>query len=1342
MAKKKVSELTPLDSLEAIKKAFLFHIVQSGVNNFKAETDFVDTYFKGVSSIDHAPNATITLTSEHYFKVNYIDSSAGNVTVTIPDAPPTFSTETNKQYWIWIISKYTGTGHNEITIKTTNDNLIGNNIVQKIKYQSAGICLISNNAVGSKWDVISDTRASMGSANSAAFHTGLISGGEGTINADPTKFDIAPAEIKKVNRADTGHPDEEDKYFPGITGVSATYLDQAAGTYVGINFDNLTVVQQVEEFTPNQLNTNIIKLFRLGHFNRLVINDIYPYAYFYFYPAAFSEWVQSFGTLRTGKSGGVSNNGATLELKFEAAEFLRIDANRSTQITNPHFCTIQNEAAPQFYRSFRSVDVGRTELEAGATLFTTINSGQYDDGTGTLANVPVNKFQILDIIVFPGRGTYTCFVAYGQKTYNSLAEAETDAATFTPQHYVDSQGGNLFGQLIVQQGTLDLSLEAIAKFLRGSLFGMKIGGGSGGGGGGGVTPTFEQIYLASLAKPQITTDITHGTIQEQQGVGAPDKVRSVNDTYGVENFSITGRGDTTAKSLILKNGALSPNNTFYATYQSSLDANFGYGSLAGTATVGTVEISLSQELDCSAGAWHFDATNNIDFGNIGVVEFTWKPSYSGNPTAPIHVIYLGQTLSASSINLIGLYILTDGVLKFEMYRDSGSVLFNNALDAFPAIEGKKYKFQLFIDIENGNSYLKIDGVQFGATQTTIGNRTNTGSCVLGGSRSGTVNQYAGYFSKVAAFDPLQESEILYFPDVLNKKVEAKSTELIDVNGNKLSGTEVQANLILPFDTQLGKGCYASFKNDLNLDVGLGVLKGTAFGAAKYKNESLDLSSGLPGYLEYDARGNISGAKEFTCVMEIIPAYSGAPGADSSQRFLDLASAPYKSGSSSYDNQAEMFHGFGDNNQMRARIRDVNGVILADMLFDSYDPVAGTPFVLQLSYSLVTLEAKMFINKVQLGTTKTITAGDRNDVDYILIGALTTDPLAYNQKFKVKKMILVDKVLTPADYELDYSLRGDPTVKMTDEETHVKGRLVIHDDELLKENNTSSFVVPTGSLTADRQITLPDQSGVLPIDSNLLHKTLDEDAVGLKTFDNLRINNNNNNYFRIDYRPYTGGGTTQALAEPILTTRALLFGTANSGFRLPSLAGSNSSCIIKLENLEEDNFYQLFPAVGNEFLEKPLNESILIPPHTVVTVTGYDTVTWSYQLDSFLRVVRHFRAYTVSTSRGSAIKANAQLNIINGGLNNGTVELVDMPMNQLDWSVTDQYRNETPIVTVVNAQSSNNIVLYPPVGQIINNHVVDDPITIPPYTLVQLTKVVKTPTTIWTTIQQTSTGQAL
>tara|TARA_R110000822_G_scaffold227017_3_gene359735 strand:+ start:4941 stop:6725 length:1785 start_codon:yes stop_codon:yes gene_type:complete len=305
------------------------------------------------------------------------------------------------------------------------------------------------------------------------YDTGLISFGELSINADPTKFDIAFG-TGVHNKWDALQPliepDIKEISFGPYTSLTVNNLATDPVTYVAIDYNYIsqaiTVVQQSSPFS-NEQRREVIILGVLVHSNNTIIelvsNSTAPVAGVV---NQLHDFMEAVGPLNT--SGNIfSANGANLGLEKTAGTIFKFGVNYLTNYKDPHVRFIDEEIPATF----------RYRLRGGIEFsnVTNVDPNNYDLNN-VLTSVPVNKFTIQHINIFQ---TGNIRLQYGQEVYNSLAEAiqAIETEIFVTETNI-AENGIFRGYLVIGEGTSSLLNDTKVLFLEVGKFGNVTGSSS------------------------------------------------------------------------------------------------------------------------------------------------------------------------------------------------------------------------------------------------------------------------------------------------------------------------------------------------------------------------------------------------------------------------------------------------------------------------------------------------------------------------------------------------------------------------------------------------------------------------------------------------------------------------------------------------------------------------------------------------------------------------------------------------------------------------------------------------------------------------------------------------
>jgi hypothetical protein len=307
-------------------------------------------------------------------------------------------------------------------------------------------------------------------------NTGLLYGGVVTYSG--TDVFVSPGSGIIVNHnATTGSeisPIIEYVTWPAIT-QSITNIATQQVTYLYI--DNAGALQQQSSRFTNEQYHDYIPLGAIGHFDYTQVSAFGGQVQTaYDQIAQISSFVDAFGPLKI--SGyGLTGQPGTLRLSvgsgtsFIHGGFYEEDPELPSQITTPAQATA---SMAYVYRSGSGVRFDTN----GGNLYTQLNPGFYDPGTGVTGSVSNNDWTIQRVYTDPKTGVL--YVYFGQTIYPDFLTAVADLSTdpFTEGDTFDFT--TFIGFLVLKSNGTDIT-AADNKIVPAGLF-----RGSGQGSGGGV----------------------------------------------------------------------------------------------------------------------------------------------------------------------------------------------------------------------------------------------------------------------------------------------------------------------------------------------------------------------------------------------------------------------------------------------------------------------------------------------------------------------------------------------------------------------------------------------------------------------------------------------------------------------------------------------------------------------------------------------------------------------------------------------------------------------------------------------------------------------------------------
>lgn len=201
---------------------------------------------------------------------------------------------------------------------------------------------------------------------------------------------------------------------------------------------------------------------------------------------------------------------------------------------------------------------------------------------------------------------------------------------------------------------------------------------------------------------------------------------------------------------------------------------------------------------------------------------------------------------------------------------------------------------------------------------------------------------------------------------------------------------------------------ASYTTNINGVWGDGTLTGAAVGGATITGNRLDLTGESIKYVDYDADLNAD-SQQVGCIrFKLTPNYSGAPA--SIKNFISISK------------QA----GFNDNGIKIFQSSTVIFIQIADSAAgsivsnaESWSPVSGTTYEIELNWDITTGATRLFIDGVQLGSTQTGTGTRDANINLFRVGADVSATL--KSDFYIEDLIVFDTVQHTSNYTPGYTL---------------------------------------------------------------------------------------------------------------------------------------------------------------------------------------------------------------------------------------------------------------------------------------------------------------------------------
>lgn len=392
-----------------------------------------------------------------------------------------------------------------------------------------------------------------------ATSTGVLSGMGLSVNADPTKFNIASGIYEIADLSDINNPIVTTIEYAGTLANTVTNLATQEVTYILMDVSG-NIIQSASFPTPNQRRQYAF-IGRLNHANVTNISFADTFPDIKTSPiASFYDLVDALAPFKMDQGLLLTPNGANLSFNKSAGKvFFRSD-NYLSDPNNPHTKTF----GAQTPQSLRKMTQTTTTDVADVTV---IDPTMYDvGGVATLIPGGVNLATIQRVFQYKSGAVR---VAYGQQIYNNIGAAQE--ALFNDPFVANptiEQTAVLIGFIIVRKGATLLNNTGHAVFIPATRFGG-VGGGGGGGAGGGAIEISSTQTLTNGATA-VLQDVIRQRIRVQ-GSGGDVKFLLPNGTRSAQEIFILGMSDSAPTQLedsanVYSNGTVTYNNKTQKQY--------------------------------------------------------------------------------------------------------------------------------------------------------------------------------------------------------------------------------------------------------------------------------------------------------------------------------------------------------------------------------------------------------------------------------------------------------------------------------------------------------------------------------------------------------------------------------------------------------------------------------------------------------------------------------------------------------------------------------------------------------------------------------------------------------
>jgi hypothetical protein len=171
--------------------------------------------------------------------------------------------------------------------------------------------------------------------------------------------------------------------------------------------------------------------------------------------------------------------------------------------------------------------------------------------------------------------------------------------------------------------------------------------------------------------------------------------------------------------------------TFGVNFLSSINGNWGNGSLVGVASGGASVSGGKLNLNGGTAKYvTYQDQPSFDLPQIGAVRFKYTPNYSGTPSAAMCMFTI-FTNTTTDVNTVALIHEPTGQLHIRTANTLGNYIANTLLGLWNPSSGTEYEMEVNWDFTAGATRVFVNGVQFGITTTTTGTRASATYLRLG-----------------------------------------------------------------------------------------------------------------------------------------------------------------------------------------------------------------------------------------------------------------------------------------------------------------------------------------------------------------------------------------------------------------------------------------------------------------------------------------------------------------------------------------------------------------------------------------------------------------------------------
>ena len=565
----------------------------------------------------------------------------------------------------------TGTTNNFVALQTFSAGISASG---GITFNGGKVWTSANDGAGSGLDA-DLLRGVCGDRLLEEIQTGLLYGGVLSINAgNSAAIDVSAGAgiIVTVNASTGGYPAPSLQTFQWTAKTGVTLAGMTTSDFTFFRLDSSGNLQQSSNNFTQTEYLNSVVIGNAVHQSRAYVNRVHYHPIVaYASSAQYETFIRYFGGLKVdgyvmsgyGTTGGIQHTTGTA---FALGANMDVDPNNPSLVTDSSAVPVQQ----LFYLYRNAGGTYRTD----PTSRTTVNFGNYDNGSGTLGNISNNNWSIQRVYKIPGLNN-ALYIYYGTASYSTDTVAANNILLETfAEADITRYNGVFLGWLIVRGGGSNASSTGDCRIVPGGFFRNTTGG-------GGASTVFNlddlgDVAITSVANNQILRyDSTQG-LWVNSAVTTLPLVTSFNGLTGAVTGVTTGTANTFVALQSFTTGISASGGVTFAGTLQGTTANFtglvsstvGFSG-AGTNLTGNASgltagsASKVQIAEASASSYYFALASGV--GNTGLYVDTSTPRWSYFPSSGLLSTSSGA-VSASYFEASGLGVNSNNYSAYDV----------------------------------------------------------------------------------------------------------------------------------------------------------------------------------------------------------------------------------------------------------------------------------------------------------------------------------------------------------------------------------------------------------------------------------------------------------------------------------------------------------------------------------------------------------------------------------------------------------------------------------------------------------------------------------------------------